>query len=396
VIAWVLVHDLGRSGVPVALARMLEWHASEDGGELELHVVAGNDGPLGPRMAASAASLTTLEPEAGRTLPTTLAAGAAQLWPGRRALGRIGFQFRDAAWRQRVRTLPEPDVVLVHGAGAWVLWHALLDGRSAVPYVIHLHELALGLSRSVPDAFRPSFLGSARLILAVDPTVAALVRGQGVAASQIRIVPGIADEATRRRAPAVTTDLRSVVGIGPAGWRKGADRFVAVAHEVRRSRPEVNFHWIGGAPQGPDVWGHDTDLPVTWHRATADPWALVDDDALLLVPSREDPLPLIVLEAGVRSVPVVVAATGGLPGLVEAGRGSMVAGHDLEAMAEAVVRCIDEPGTARRGADTLRKHVEEHHRVAVVGPGWRRSLREAASPTPKRDQTPSTPGEVVR
>jgi glycosyltransferase involved in cell wall biosynthesis len=384
-VVWVLVHDLGRSGVPVALARMLEWHATSADRSVELHVIAGRDGPLRPRLTAAATSVTVLEPEHDRTLPATLAVGSAQLLPAHPSIGRIARQICDRSWRRRVRAVPEPDLVLVHGAGAWGIWCALRAACPPVPYLVHLHELDIGLARSVPAADRRPFLGEARLVLTVDETTAGLARHEGVPDTRLRIVAGACDDPRALRwtvdaDPVGTDPPSSVVGIGPPGWRKGADRFLAVAHTLRHSHPEVGFHWIGGEPEGADAWATDAALPVTWHPATTDPWALVPPGAVLLVPSREDPLPLVALEAGRRGVPIVAAATGGLPALLDHGRGLVVAGHDLPAMADAVRGCLDDRSAAQRRAVALHHHVSELHRAEVVGPRWLDALTEAGSP----------------
>ncbi len=380
-IVWVLVHDLGRSGVPVDLARMAEWNATQGEEALELHVVAGHDGPLRARLASSVASLMTVEPEQGRSLAGTVVAGAAQLWPQRAALGRVAASIRDRTWRYRTRRLPPPEVVLVHGAGAWNLWRALVQDRLAVPYVVHLHELQMGLDRSVPEERRRAFLTGADLVLAVDATIVALAREEGVSPDQMRIVSGAADDGhSPEPATAGPHDgPTAVVGIGPPGWRKGADRFVAVAHEVRRSRPDIEFHWIGGEPSGPDAWARSADLPVTWHPLGSEPWSLVPPGSMLLVPSREDPLPLIVLEAAIRGIPVVASATSGLPALLAEGRGLVVPGHDLAAMADAVLACVTDPTAAYQRAEALRAHVDQRYTAAVIGPNWQAALIGAGS-----------------
>ena len=66
------------------------------------------------------------------------------------------------------------------------------------------------------------------------------------------------------------------------------------------------------------------------HAPAADAWSVVADPAALVVPSREDPLPLVALEAGARAVPVVATATGGLTDLLADGRGTLAPGSDVD------------------------------------------------------------------
>lgn len=379
-VLWALIRDLERTGVPIALARMVEWQASRPGGPaMAVHVVAERGGPLAPRLASAAKSLATLEPREGRTPASTVAVGVSQL--GATSMGQA---VAARAWRRRLRHLPAPDIVLVHGAGACRLWRAV---SSQVPdstrLVVHLHELDEGLSRSLPDGALPSLVGRASAVLAVCAPVADLAHSAGADPGRICIVPGCyapapaSDRHGATRPAGAAADDPRVVGMGPAGWRKGTDRFIGVAHELRRTHPSASAHWIGGRPEGAHVWAAGADLAVTWHPSVDDPWVGLAARTVLLLPSREDPLPLVVLEAGARAIPVVTSATGGLPELLGEDRGLVVDGHDVAALAAAVAVCLDDPDGAERRAARLQRHVRECFNPDVVGPAWLAALTGA-------------------
>ncbi|QXC60259.1 glycosyltransferase family 4 protein [Aquihabitans sp. G128] len=373
--AWVLLHDLERTGVPIALARLARWQATADAGSpaLDLHVVAGRDGPVRIDLERSGAAVVALGPRVGRTLAGTVAAGLAQSGRAPSAAAVRGIE-----WRRRLRPLPSPDVVLVQGAGAWALWQAV---RPALPAgcrtVVHLHELAVALSRSLPtDALAP-LLHAADRVLAVCAPVADLARAAG--AERVELVPGTAEEPVPGPTPAPGSRPGSLagpvlLGMGAPSWRKGTDRFVAVAHELRRRHPEVASRWIGGAPSGSEAWAVGADLATAWDPPTDAPWDDVGPPAVLAITSREDPLPLVALEAGLRGIAVVATPTGGLPALLADGRGLVVDGWDLPAFAAAVGRCFEDPGATEARTAALRRHVAAHHAAAVVGPRWLAAL----------------------
>lgn len=361
-VAWVLVHDLDRTGVPVALLRMLAGHRHRT--VCDIHVVAGRDGPLRRALGEHAASVTVLAPSTGRD-------GVGVVTAALHELGRSGAADTVRGWaaRRLVRHLPQPDTVLLHGAGAWVTWVALRPGiPSRARLVVHLHELRAGLERSIPAEWQPELLGSADLVLGVCQESVDLALAAGASASVAAVLPGVTDRVEPSARPA--GPVSEVLGVGAASWRKGTDRFIAVAHDLARSHPDVRCRWIGSPPDPGWSFAVGSALPVRWDPACPDPWSVGIGPGLLLVPSREDPLPLVVLEAGGRAIPVVAARTGGLGDLLADGRGIAVAGHDLRSMADAVRCVIDDPATSAERAERLRDHVARHFTVQVVGPRW--------------------------
>ena len=365
-VAWILVHDLGRSGVPVAMERMARWAATARPGTVDVHVVAAHDGPLRAELAPSTASVTALEPAQGRSLPTQVQLGATEV------LGRpVGRGLHHRWVRHRLRQLPTPDVVLVQGAGAWPTFTVVepLVGRARV--VLHLHELAVALSRSGlgPDLAR--VVQRPDLVLTVADAASSPAVAIGADPERVRVLPGAVDPPPLGwDHPLTTAPAPALVSIGPAGWRKADDRAVAAAHELHRRRGDAAWHWIG--EPAPSAWAFAVGWadPLVRHPVAADPWAVAPDPAALVITSREDPLPLVALEAGARGVPVVATRTGGLPDLLADGRGLVADGHDLGALVDAVEGTLDDPASGRRRAVALREHVQAHHGVDVVGPAW--------------------------
>jgi glycosyltransferase involved in cell wall biosynthesis len=357
---WAVVRDLGRTGVPIALVRLATWAGTAGG--IDLHVVARTDGPLRLDLEGAGIPVVALEPADGRSRPATVAAGAAHV--GRAAPGRA---LLGAAWRRRVRHLPRPDVVLVQGAGAWPIAEAL-RATDAPRVVLHLHELALGLRRSMTDAEQRAATTRADRVLAVSEPVADLARSSGVRPNRITIVPGTVEPT----AP-LPRGHADIVTIGEAGWRKGTDRALAAAHELRRRDPSRSWHWIGRGPEPGWGFARGLDLPLQHHPEVADPWTVVSSPAALVVTSREDPLPLVALEAGARGIPVVACAgAGGLDDLLAHGRGRLVDPTDPRDLAIAVHEVVTS-GEGDR-ADALGAHIAAHHTVEVVGPRWLAAL----------------------
>ncbi|WP_426574258.1 glycosyltransferase family 4 protein [Aquihabitans sp. McL0605] len=365
-VLWAILHDLDRSGVPVALARLVRWQARVRPDAVEIHILAGRDGPLRTELASVAASVTALEPAIGRSRARSTALALAEL--GASAAGRQV----DERWiRHRVRRLPRPDVVLVQGAGAWPTFEAVEPSIGQARVVAHLHELDVALSRSVHGAQAEALLLRPEALLAVGPAVADLAVRSGAPSGRLTIVPGSVDDPPGGWDAALAPGPRSaLVSIGTAGWRKGTDLAIAGAHELGRTHPAARWHWVGAPEPSPWRLAAGSSDPLVRHPATEAPWSAVTDVAALVVPSREDPLPLVALEAGSRGVPVVAVRTGDLAALLAADRGLLAAPGDLSGLVAAATACLDQPGAADQRALALRRYVRDEHATVVVGPRW--------------------------
>lgn len=365
---WVLVHDLGRSGVPIVLERMLRALGPVD----HVHVVAVRGGPLRGSLDALAGTCTVLEPEGRRSVGNAMSAGAREL-----GAPQVANRVQRVVWRRRMHHLPAPDVVVVHGAGGWPLLDAVVGDP---PYVVHLHELATGLDRSIDPARQVSALAGASRVLAVSRPVADLAVRRGADPRLVELLPGVVEVSPSTSAAALPRSAtgRVVMGAGVPGWRKATDRVVAVAHELERVGRPGAVGWVGGAPGGPDArWISATD-PVRWYEETDDPWAVMGAAEVVLVPSREDPLPLVALEAGLRSKAVVATPTGGLPDLLGEGRGAVAPTHDVGWLARATGRLLGDPLEREALGLALLEEVLARHNAAVVAPIWWDILRDAA------------------
>lgn len=369
----VLVGELSRTGVPVALVRMLRW--ARDNRAVDVDVVAIHGGPVRWDLAEVTNSVTVLEPTGHRSSADAVAVAL--------AVGHhpdAGQGLRNAAWRWRTRHLATPDVVLLQGASAHPLV-ATVDRD--LPLVVHLHELAVGMQRSMSVPTRARLYQRARWVLAVSEPVAELAIRDGADPARLRIVPGVVEPSSdvmseRRGGKQLVSDEHPIVAAGGTpGWRKGTDRFIGLAHALARSHPSAKCLWVGGRPLGTEVAAKASLDPVRWIDNIAEPWDELGRAAVLVIPSREDALPLVALEAGQHGVPVVAGRTGGLRDLLADGRGVLVDVHDVRRLHAAVVALLADPVRATSLAAALRGHVAEHHTVDQVGPLWWSSLVDA-------------------
>ena len=385
-VIWIAVHDLSRTGVPVLLARLLQ--ASPARQREVVHLVAMYGGPLLRELQSLCASVTVLEPSDRRSASSAASLGLITL-----GMGRAGEVVRHSAWRAKLARRPKPDVLLVHGAGAWPVTQVV---SSKLPVVLHLHELETALDRCIPRPEQAAAFQRAQQVMVVSAPVAELARNRGANSAKILLVPGCvrlpaADEAetselesnlpesnvTESSAPE-TDSVQWVLGAGTPGWRKGTDRLAAVAHALQRVSSPAQVGWVGGRPTGADATAVGrTDL-VNWIPESADPWKLLSRTAVFVLPSREDPLPLVALEAGLHRRAVVAMPTGGLPDLLADGRGLVGSRQDLRWFVAAVEQVLASRALAEDLGQRLHEFVRTHHDVDVIAPRWLQAVSDTA------------------
>jgi glycosyltransferase involved in cell wall biosynthesis len=146
-----------------------------------------------------------------------------------------------------------------------------------------------------------------------------------------------------------------VIGVGSADRRKGIDLFTDVGLKLSGRLKDVVFVWVGQ----PET-GAFTSVQARIAEAGAEsrfvfPGVVEKPDVFFagadvyLMTSREDPFPLVVLHALDAEVPVIgFEGGGGFVELLQRDCGILVEYLDTAAMAEALLRLLNDPGERQR------------------------------------------------
>lgn len=368
-------HEASRSGAPMAQLHFLRWYKLH--GKRRFRLLLGCGGPLVSDFEAVA---DTWALERSRWCPGGLRASSLRVvglgkWAERAELRDLrkfanGFQ---------------PGLVYVNSIGSARPVGML---RPQCPVLTHIHEL---------DTTGFLLFGHAspwldRLMRRTDHFIACsqavrrtLVVGQHIAPERVDVVYEsipVKDVRAKRSRDEIFAELNVpanaslVIGCGTASWRKGADIFVQLARAVARERGPAYFVWVGGTLA---VWekfqfDHDVRLAdlsdrVRFTGEVANPADYVAAADVFALTSREDPYPLVCLEAAALGKPIVCFAdAGGIPEFVEEDCGYAVPYLDVSAMAQRVIELLDSP--ERRGAmgEAARRKVTERHDVSMAAP----------------------------
>jgi glycosyltransferase involved in cell wall biosynthesis len=366
-------HDASATGAPAVALAWVRWAARTGAAEVQVRLDRG--GPLVERFAAVAP--THVASAAERRLATAADAGL-----GARGAARAR---RRATWRARRRVGEGTTVV----AASMASWRTAAAIAGPAPLVLWLHELDGVADRILPPAERAALLQQTRAVVAVSDRVADMVTERwGVDPHRVAIVPSFVD-APPTVPSSRTTDAAGapeVVAVGSLVPRKGAEHVVGLVAMLRRSRPELRAAWVGGDLTTPYADLIATDVATAGlEGAFALPGEVPDvgpwwpADGVVVHLAREDPAPLVAIEAALRGIPVVTWDTGGAADLVRSAglTDLVVAPGDLVAAADAVERLLAD-ARARQAAGTALRDAAAVRVTARVAPALLAAFTDGA------------------
>lgn len=274
---------------------------------------------------------------------------------------------RCAAVLVAARLAGHPTAVVLHlsSGGSFVREGALvaLTRALALPVAVQLHgsDFADFASRW-PRLIRKVLRLADQVYVLTDETarIARTSLGSAGAAAVRKIANGVA----------VPEDLPDkepiVVFAGQADPRKGVEVLLDAWPAVHARHP--GWRLVIAGPVAPDVAGRTVPAAVTMlgtvGRDEVHHWQA--RAALAVLPSRQEALPMSLLEAMARGCAVVATPVGEVAGLV-AGCGLVVEVGDVDLLAGALAALAADPDTTARLGAAARKRITQRYSATAVG-----------------------------
>lgn len=368
-------NDASRSGAPMSLLHLLRWLRQHS--DLSFDLVTREGGPLLPDFEAVAPTCVLARQGRTRTLPVP--ERVRREW----MLSRLGAKGSGPIYSNTCTNGIELDVL----------------SRTKRPVITHVHELDAVISLCGEENWAAVKRHTTHFIAASRAVKGNLVSGRGVDPQRVTVVHEFIpissamparDELRRKTRDelALPSDARLVTACGPTNWRKAPDLFLLLARSVIARRPDfpVHFIWVGHAlPEELARLRHDVqhmglEGRVHFVGERLDATAIFGGSDVFALVSREDPFPLVCLEAASLGVPIVCFNdAGGAVELVEADAGFSVPYLDVEAMADRTAALLDSDDLNRRLGEHGATKVRERHDVTIAAPKIRQIIRDVAS-----------------
>ena len=180
--------------------------------------------------------------------------------------------------------------------------------------------------------------------------------------------PDAGDAAAVRKHLGIPPDAFVVGGCGTIEWRKGVDLFLQLARRMVTRYDDIYFLWVGGASPHAETESrrirHDFDRLDLGDRmlfagAQARPQPFLSAMDVFGLTSREDPFPLVCLEAASMGKPLVCfEKAGGTSEFVGLDAGAVVPYGDLEAFSEELLFYRNNREAVLRAGNAAREKAE--------------------------------------
>ena len=368
-----VLHDAALTGAPMVLLHLTRW--IKENTDVRITVLFKEGGPLQEKFEAL---------------------GDVYIWrPGqlsgsisRRAASKINTLVKKAPLH-----IPYPkklksqkfNLVYLNTADTTGLAPRLKEYYSC-PIIAHIHELSYSIKAYYPEAFSHTNKAAIDYYIAASKGVADnLTSNYKIDPDKISVLnefipvnkiskPTISYAAVKSELG--VTGKFVVGGSGSAGWRKGTDRFIQIAYLINKKLPVNNliFLWIGNqsvesaAQSEYEIERTGLKGKIIFTGSKPDPQDYFQVFDLFALTSREDPFPLVALEAMALKKPVYCFQdSGGIPDIVTDGTGKTIAYGDVEAMANEIIEASKQPeNTFKKGENAFK--LIGNYDVAVIAP----------------------------
>ncbi|HEX8736662.1 MAG TPA: glycosyltransferase [Pyrinomonadaceae bacterium] len=374
-------HEASRSGAPMILLHFLRWLKENDSQfEADLLLLRGGDLEEEYRKAANVYVL----PEAGKP----------------RLFGRgVNFFKKKFKLAPKQPNLPpfarNYDAVL--GNTVISLEYLKLFKQKGFPTISWLHELDFAVHLFSPEKF-VELSKCVDRFLVVSKAVEEMLKRFGIEKKTHQVYGFSKTDAP----PATVEDIEAVkneLGIPPdafvAGasgtieWRKGADIFLQVARRLTAKYDDFYFVWVGGKSPYSDAEydriKYDFERlelkeKVIFTGLQKNPrpfYAMMD---LFLLTSREDPFPLVCLEAASLGKPIICFdKAGGMTEFVGAAAGAIVPYGDIEAFGEKIIYFYKNRDALRKAGEAARAKINSEFAAEKLCAAIKEVLLEAVA-----------------
>jgi glycosyltransferase involved in cell wall biosynthesis len=175
-------------------------------------------------------------------------------------------------------------------------------------------------------------------------------------------------------------DATDVVYVGEFRHIKGADLLIDAVARLRADGKPVTLTLAGDGEEiealKAQIRSHGLNEAVRFIGHVKARYGF-SKGKLLVVPSRGDSMPYVVIEAGAAGIPMIAANVGGIPEIFGTHTDALFAPSNVGAMADAIKTALDDPAAALERARALRERISQHFSQNAMVEGVLAGYRDA-------------------
>ena len=302
----------------------------------------------------------------------------------------------------------KPDLIYGNTVAAGQAYQWL--SKLGVPILTHFHELETSIKRYGGDWMKDIVEYSSHFIACSGAVRDNLIKNHGVASEKISVsyasivsspLPrdlGVQEKDQEKQRLGLVRNKYLIFGCGLGmPFRKGADLFIELGRILQRNgRNDFHLYWIGSFEESASHsdygnWTNflirlkqsDLSQYVTFLGRKENPKEYLRLGDVFVLPSREDPFPLVALEAADCGLPIICFENaGGTPELVDGDAGYVVPYEDVKTMASKLTHLMDNNELRRQQGARAKEKFHSNFTVERSIPAALAACRKTADKRP--------------
>ena len=249
-----------------------------------------------------------------------------------------------------------------------------------IPVLTYIHELEMGIQQYTnPVNFKRTLQYSNSYIACAESVKENLIKNHSIDATKIEVLPSLLPDSALnfesskinklalRKKYNIPESAFLVGGMGTVDLRKGVDVFLQVANQLK-DKNDIYFLWVGGQNTEIEYKIFQIDKgrmgleKVVFQTSVNNPLDFMDAFDVFFVSSREDPYPLVVLEAAILSKPIICFdKAGGAKDFVENDCGFVVDYLNVNQVVNRIVEVKENPTLYKELVNAAKQKALERH-----------------------------------
>lgn len=365
-------HQASKTGAPIALLSFVKWLSKSHNYKMRFFIVKGGD-------------LNEDFKKYGKTFVLE------KKWRGKLEMIMLGLNDIFPQIREYINGFKvilytffyTPDLIYVNSVAS-LKSLPFIRNINRIRVLCHVHELEFAIRQLISD---PEFLNIrkyiAKYIVPSEIVRKNLIENYSIQDDCIEVIPEhikIANpsEPKKKIKDELKVDDKTVIvmGSGITLWRKAPEIFIMIAQEVvRHTDRKFKFIWLGELyPPYYKCLLHDIKQMnlsevVAFIGQVDNVFNYLQVADVFLLVSREDPYPLICLEAASQGVPIICFdKSNGMPEFVKDDAGFVVPYLDIKTAAAKILEVMNKPELKEKLGKRGQQRIHEESDINITGP----------------------------
>lgn len=229
-----------------------------------------------------------------------------------------------------------------------------LKSKIDIPVICHIHEMGFSIATYFKQYIDDSYLNLVNNFICVSiSTLNSFKQITNINSDRLHLIyefrnlKNIKDKITSLGNKKTELKIDFVVGASGMGtWRKGVDLFIQLSREIEIIRPDLNFKFIWVGEVVFDIikgYEYENNLlglknTIEFIGISNNPYIIYDQFDIFVLTSREDPFPLVCIEALMLKKPIICFEhASGITEILDSNSGIIVPFLDIKNMALAII-----------------------------------------------------------